>query len=151
MTAKTNAKKGLRKTTKENKMNVINVICKEISPKKYAGILCSTGGFPIHNGNLLARNYNTLEKVNTLLSQGNIFSLSKTTPSKRSDTPKHQMLRLFTPNSARCLYNAEYMYVYGIDGVWRFCALFGDDRTFQPVLPTYSTLRHSAHQSLGLT
>ena len=58
-------------------MNTTSYIGEELSNGKIKYIYCHWDGYPDHNGRILKQYYNTINKVNKLLSMGNLVLLGE--------------------------------------------------------------------------
>jgi hypothetical protein len=54
-----------------------STIVKKNEDGSYTGIYCHWDGYPSHNGKILLENYNSQEKVDSLIALGNISSLNR--------------------------------------------------------------------------
>ena len=97
-----------------------NLICIETEKGQYEGVVCEGGGVVQENGELLMNYYNTREKVEQLLSCGDIDFLEKTIEETvfLNDGKK----RIFNLNFLNVDYYSEipYCYVYTLDNEWKY-------------------------------
>lgn len=101
-------------------MSTNSYICRENEDGTYTGIYCHWDGYLANNGDILVHCYKTRKKVNTLLAQGNISYLSG----------KPEYCKKYGEDIGGIVVNLDdfnkqstwidYVYVYGLDGVWRY-------------------------------
>lgn len=124
-------------------MSTRSFICKEQPDGSYYGIYCHSDGYLTYNGAMLLDHYSDAKKVDELLSFGDMSILREKVnpdPTKEHsfDYDKQQRdvcvfygrdrgetetnARVLTPELIKDSW-CEYMYVYGKDGVWRYCEL----------------------------
>ena len=127
-------------------MSTRSFICKEQPDGSYYGIYCHSDGYLTYNGAMLLDHYSDAKKVDELLSFGNLSILREKvhpdpTREHSFDYDKRQCdvcvfygrdrgedeteARILTPETIQNSW-CEYLYVYGQDGVWRYCELLYD-------------------------
>lgn len=122
-------------------------ICKELADGSYYGIYCHSSGEVARNGKMLCEHYTDEAKIDKLLALGDISNLA---PNLEPDTPDDFSNACYAysrdggesyehnkPKAVR-LRNArksgiKFMYVFGLDGKWRYCNLWQQRSTFQDV------------------
>jgi len=131
-------------------MSTRSYICIENNDKTYTGIYCHENGSPINNGITLALYYKKREKVNELLSLGNLSALLKNIhPDKQyihgfnffdrqpdvcvfygrdrgEQNTEAKIVNLELMNK-ECL--IDYCYVYGLDDYWYYFSVGQLDKT----------------------
>lgn len=119
-------------------MSTRSLICKENKDHTYTGIYCHWDGYPSNNGKILAEYYSDRNKVEELLKLGDLSYLDvNISPANGKvhtfDTPvkgvcvayhrdrgeDYNEPHLITPKEAKNSW-CEYMYVFGLDGKWRY-------------------------------
>lgn len=127
-------------------MSTRSLICKENPDHTYTGIYCHWDGYPDHNGCVLVNNYTDRQKVEELLKLGDLSVLEPNLA-----PPPDKVHTFDEPLSDVCVayhrdrgedYNppspitlkyykeswCEYMYVFGLDGKWRYFDVVTDDK-----------------------
>ena len=126
-------------------MSTRSLICKETTDHKYIGIYCHHDGYPEGVGEVLINYYNDSEKVERLLALGDLSSITaRLAPNDGDehsfDNPTDDVCvayhrdrgEEFRPASevhietAREDCWAEFVYVFGLDGKWRYVDLCCD-------------------------
>lgn len=121
-------------------MSTRSLICKELPDGQYYGVYCHSDGYLTYNGAMLLDHYSEREKVDELLSFGDMSRLNvkihpdPTRPHSfdydnqqedvcvfygRDRGEKDIDARIITLESAIDSW-CEYMYIFGKDGVWRY-------------------------------
>lgn len=124
-------------------MSTRSLICKELPDGSYFGIYCHSDGYLTYNGAMLLDHYSDPKKVDELLSFGDLSVLRQkihpdpTRPhsfdySQRQDDvcvfygrdrgEDGTEAKIITAKDAMESW-CDYMYVFGQDGVWRYCYL----------------------------
>jgi hypothetical protein len=128
-------------------MSLPSYICKELPDGSYLGIYCHSSGEVARNGKMLCEHYTDEAKIDKLLALGDISNLA---PNLEPDTPndfsnacyaycrdggesydhnKPQVVRLRNARKS----GIKFMYVFGLDGKWRYCNLWQPRSKFQDV------------------
>lgn len=130
-------------------MSTRSFICKELSDGSYYGVYCHNNGELKDNGKMLLENYTEPTKVDELLALGDISNLAPNLEPD-SDNPDDfskvcyaycrdngESYELNKPRavSLRNARNSDikFMYVFGLDGKWRYINLWGKRSKFQDV------------------
>lgn len=121
-------------------MSTRSLICKELPDGQYYGVYCHSDGYLTFNGAMLIDHYSDSEKVDELLSFGDMSCLGKKIHPDPSiphafDFDKRQAdvcvfygrdrgetgidARIISLEDAQDSW-CEYMYIFGQDGVWRY-------------------------------
>ena len=133
-------------------MSTRSLICKELPNGKYFGIYCHSDGYLTYNGAMLLDHYSNAKKLDELIALGDISCLEK----KVHPNPKKE--HSFDGNRQKDVVVAygrdrgetnieareislsdaldswcEYMYVYGLDGKWRYFDLLEYDPQLRSV------------------
>ncbi len=124
-------------------MSTRSFICKEQPDGSYYGIYCHSDGYLTYNGAMLLDHYSDAQKVDELLSFGDMSILREKihpdpTREHSFDYDKQQRdvcvfygrdrgeaetdAKIITPEKIKNSW-CEYLYVFGQDGVWRYCEL----------------------------
>lgn len=124
-------------------MSTRSFICKEQPDGSYYGIYCHSDGYLTYNGAMLLDYYSDAQKVDELLSFGDLSSLNEkiypdpTRPHSFDFSERQKDVCVFygrdrgeaetdakiiTPEKIKNSW-CEYLYVFGQDGVWRYCEL----------------------------
>ena len=124
-------------------MSTRSYICLEQEDGTLKGIYCHNDGHPIHNGNILIKHYASREKVEKLISLGDLSSLQKNIEPNpklphsfdykerqkgvcifygRDGGEKDTEAKPVTPERAQ-KNGVEYIYVFGLDDEWRYMGL----------------------------
>ena len=125
-------------------MSTRSLICKETPDHKYVGIYCHHDGYPEGVGAVLINYYNDCEKVEKLLALGDLSSLNeRLAPNENEehsfDNPADDVcvayhrdrgeefcpageIRIETAHNC----GAEFVYIFGLDGKWRYVDLYGN-------------------------
>lgn len=148
-------------------MSTRSFICKEQPDGSYYGIYCHSDGYLTYNGAMLLDHYSDAQKVDELLSFGDMSSLNEKIypdPARphsfdfserqkdvcvfygRDRGEADTQAKTLTPeiiNNSWC----EYMYVFGQDGVWRYCELSHEQApTKEDLISVESGLNHEYKQ-----
>lgn len=135
-------------------MSTRSYICKENKNGRVVGVFCHWDGYPSHNGRILDRHYFDENKVDELMSLGNLDSLGTTIAETRSwhkedNTPWEQCQPQEWEDVDACIYDVlkdyciEFLYIYKYDGCehdphWRWrCYSMNQLRTVIPEMYTY--------------
>ncbi len=129
-------------------MSTRSFICKELPDGSYYGIYCHNNGGLKNNGAMLLENYIEPSKIEELLALGDLSSLGAQI--EDTDNPddltnkccsysrdfgedyEHNKPRVVSLRNAR-MSDIKYMYVFGIDGKWRYIDLWKKRSKFQDV------------------
>lgn len=130
-------------------MSTRSLICKELPDGQYYGVYCHSDGYLTYNGAMLIDHYSDREKLDELLSFGDMSRLNikihpDTSRPHSFDYDKQQEdvcvfygrdrgetktdARIITLEDAKNSW-CEYLYVFGKDGVWRYYDLSLEDAT----------------------
>ena len=126
-------------------MSTRSLICKENIDHTYTGIYCHWDGYPDHNGQLLVKHYSDRNKVDDLLRLGSLSVLAEEIApppgvNHTFDAPiggvcvayhrdrgeDYEEPSLVTFDSYKKSW-CEYLYVFGLDGKWRYFDTITDD------------------------
>ncbi len=130
-------------------MSLPSYICKELSDGSYYGIYCHNAGDVVRNGKTLCEHYTDEAKIDKLLALGDISNLA---PQLEPDSDKpddfsntcyaycrdggesydHNKPQIVWLRNARKS-GIKIMYVFGLDGKWRYCNLWQSRSEFQDV------------------
>ncbi len=148
-------------------MSTRSFICKEQPDGSYYGVYCHSDGYLTYNGAMLLDHYSDAQKVDELLSFGDLSSLNEkiypdpTRPHSFDFNERQEdvcvfygrdrgeadtQAKILTPeiiNNSWC----EYMYVFGQDDVWRYCELSHEQApTKEDLISVESGLNHEYRQ-----
>lgn len=130
-------------------MSTRSYICKELPDGSYYGIYCHNNGGLKYNGAMLLNNYTEPTKVDELLALGDLSCLAPNLESD-SENPKdyavaccaysrdfgedyeHNKPRVVSLRNARKS-DIQFMYIFGLDGKWRYINLWQQRSKFQDV------------------
>lgn len=126
-------------------MSTRSLICKENPDHTYTGIYYHWDGYPDHNGRILVNHYSDRQKVEELLKLGDLSTLAPdiAPPVGEAHTYEQPLDGVcvayhrdngeeYSPPSLVTLavYKdswCEYMYIFGLDGKWRYYDIIEDD------------------------
>lgn len=136
---------GLTQFIRGKVMSTRSYICKENPDHTYTGIYCHWDGYPEHNGQILVEYYNDKTKVEQLLDLGDLSSLGEEIApppgvNHSFDSPvagvciayhrdrgeEYEGPSLVTFEEYKKSW-CEYMYVFGLDGKWRYFDAITED------------------------
>ncbi len=148
-------------------MSTRSFICKEQPDGSYYGIYCHSDGYLTYNGAMLLDHYSDAQKVDELLSFGDMSILREKihpdpTREHSFDYDKQQRdvcvfygrdrgeaetdAKIITPEKIKNSW-CEYLYVFGQDGVWRYCELpCGAEIKSEDLISVESGLNHEYKQ-----
>ena len=128
-----------------------SLIAKQIAEDKFRTIYCHWDGYLDHNGRVLLEHYNTPEKLDELLALGSIsFLAPKVNPDPDRphtfDEPQDDVTRAYARDRGDELHPAQdltykeltderswadYVYVFGEDGKWRYTQPWQEDKSLK--------------------
>lgn len=148
-------------------MSTRSFICKEQTDGSYYGIYCHSDGYLTYNGAMLLDHYSDAQKVDELLSFGDMSILREKIhpdPTKehsfdydkqqrdvcvfygRDRGEKETSARILTPEMIKDSW-CEYLYVFGKDGVWRYCEISSEvEPKSEDLISVQSGLNHEYKQ-----
>lgn len=148
-------------------MSTRSFICKEQPDGSYYGIYCHSDGYLTYNGAMLLDHYSDVQKVDELLSFGDMSILREkihpdsTRPHSfdydkqqrdvcvfygRDRGEKETSARILTPEMIKDSW-CEYLYVFGKDGVWRYCEILSEvEPKAEDLISVQSGLNHEYKQ-----
>ena len=106
-------------------------ICKELHDGNYYGIYCHNNGGLKDNGAMLLENYTEPSKIDELLALGDLSFLGAQIDDFGEDY-EHNKPRLVSLRNTRKS-DIKFMYVFGLDGKWRYINLWEKRSKFQDV------------------
>lgn len=148
-------------------MSTRSFICKEQPDGSYYGVYCHSDGYLTYNGAMLIDHYSDAKKVDELLSFGDMSALNEkiypdpTRPHSFDFSERQKdvcvfygrdrgeadtQAKILTPEMIKNSW-CEYMYVFGQDGVWRYCELSHEQApTKEDLISVESGLNHEYKQ-----
>lgn len=148
-------------------MSTRSFICKEQPDGSYYGIYCHSDGYLTYNGAMLLDHYSDAQKVDELFSFGDLSILREKIhpdPTRehsfdydkqqrdvcvfygRDRGEKETSARILTPEMIKDSW-CEYLYVFGIDGVWRYCEISSEvEPKSEDLISVQSGLNHEYKQ-----
>lgn len=151
-------------------MSTRSFICKELPDGQYYGVYCHHDGYLTYVGAMLIDHYSDAQKVDELLSFGSLSTLNEKilpdpTRPHSFDYDKQQKdvcvfygrdrgedgteARIITPEAALESWG-EYLYVFGQDGVWRYCELIQEREPLTVNLVGVREALNAEYRNMGI-
>ena len=147
-----------------------SLIAKQVGEDKFRTIYCHWDGYLEHNGKVLLEHYNTHEKLDELLGLGSIsFLAPKVNPDPDKphtfENPQQDVVQAYARDRGDEFHPAQdlsyqeltderswadYVYVFGEDGKWRYTQPWQEDKSLKDLDEAVNALETTEEPKMGM-
>ena len=147
-----------------------SLIAKQVGEDKFRTIYCHWDGYLEHNGKVLLEHYNTHEKLDELLGLGAIsFLAPKVNPDSDKphtfENPQQDVVQAYARDRGDEFHPAQdlsyqeltderswadYVYVFGEDGKWRYTQPWQEDKSLKDLDEAVNALETTEEPKMGM-
>lgn len=147
-----------------------SLIAKQVGEDKFRTIYCHWDGYLEHNGKVLLEHYNTPEKLDELLGLGAIsFLAPKVNPDPGKphtyENPQEDVTRAYARDRGDEFHPAQdlsyqeltderswadYVYVFGEDGKWRYAQPWQEDKSLKDLEEAVNALEQTEEPQMDM-